>query len=219
MSRAALAHDTDTQSSKSKAAPSGLRVSQPGDSFEAEADRVAETVSRGGRIAGWSLEKSGLGAIHRQAAPPGAAPAPQALPTSDILPKLAEALMATPAGKDILQKIKDNPAVKGAADFAGTPAGIIVSGSAAIDSEDPARFRPSRTGRQNHLCRAGGPSHGGVTDAELRGQVRGEEAPANASGKVPCRNCQDRRGPGEVPHRVASRPGRRTASGSGEDPE
>jgi len=132
MSRAALAHDTDTQSSKSKAAPSGLRVSQPGDSFEAEADRVAETVSRGGRIAGWSLEKSGLGAIHRQAAPPGAAPAPQALPTSDILPKLAEALMATPAGKDILQKIKDNPAVKGAADFAGTPAGIIVSGSAAI---------------------------------------------------------------------------------------
>ena len=70
MSRSALAlvHEADSARS-STARASGVRVSHPGDSFELEADRVADTVTQGGRIAGWSLSASSFDGVHRQPAP------------------------------------------------------------------------------------------------------------------------------------------------------
>ena len=136
MSFAALARDTDSiQSSKAKTASSGLRINQPGDSFELEADRVAETVSNGGHIAGWSLSTCVAGGIQRQSVPAGTQPpppVPQSTCPGDILQKLAEAFMATKAGKDLLELIKSDKVVKGATDFATTPGGIVIAGSAAV---------------------------------------------------------------------------------------
>jgi|GEM_PF-2602742 len=138
MSRAAmLSRDTDsTQVSKTSVGSSGLRVNRPGDAYEVEADRVADAVSSGGRISGWSLASSGLGQIQRQSAPPGGSPSPQPVAQStspgDILAKLAEAFIATKAGKALLAMIQRDPLVKDATDFVTTPAGIVVAGSAAI---------------------------------------------------------------------------------------
>jgi hypothetical protein len=44
-----------------KAASNGLRIGEPNDSFEQEADRVAEEVMTGGRLQ-WSLSSTGIGA-------------------------------------------------------------------------------------------------------------------------------------------------------------
>jgi hypothetical protein len=135
VSSAAFAFDVDSaRGAKSKAGPSSLRVSQPGDSYELEADRVAETVSRGGRVSAWSLGTAGFGTIARQPAAPDAGPAPQAQGTSttDILAKLAEAFMATKAGQDVQNAIKGDEAVKSATDVLTTPGGIVVAGSAAV---------------------------------------------------------------------------------------
>jgi hypothetical protein len=62
MSNSAFAYDTDSaKGSKTKVASSSLRLSQPHDSFEIEADRVGEMVSSGRRIPEWSLATSGFG--------------------------------------------------------------------------------------------------------------------------------------------------------------
>jgi hypothetical protein len=131
MSRAAALLKTDTTA---KAGPKSgaLRVSRPGDSFEREADRVADTVARGGRLPQWSLAPAGAGTIQLQPTPPpaGAAPVP-ALTTGDILPKLAEAFLKTKTGQDVVKAVKADPAVKDVTDFVTTPAGIVVAGVAA----------------------------------------------------------------------------------------
>ena len=145
MSCVALARDVDAaRVSKTKVA-SSLRVSRPDDSLEIEADRVAETVSSGGRIPAWSLGTSGVRLIQRQSAPPGfgtGPPVPQTFSTGDILSKLAEAFLATKEGKDILQIIKGDPVVKGATDFVTTPAGIVVTGSAAVGAVSALHVSP-----------------------------------------------------------------------------
>lgn len=148
MSRAALAPPVEsTSASKSKSSPASLRVSDPSDVYEAEAERVAETVSKGGRIPGWSLSSSGFGTIQRDPAPGAASsaaaakPAATQLPDStapdvvsnaDLGPKLAEAFIGTPTGKQLLQMLQGDPLVHGATDFVTTPAGIVVAGSTAL---------------------------------------------------------------------------------------
>lgn len=50
-------------------ASAGLRVGAPGDTFEQQADRVADTVAAGGRIQGLSLSGMSIGHVQRVAAP------------------------------------------------------------------------------------------------------------------------------------------------------
>ena len=115
MSRAAFAFDTDAAKSSSARQTGNVRVSHPGDSFELEADRVADIVSRGGRISNWSLASSGFDGIQRQTA---SSPSP-----AEIAGKVAEALLATPDGKQ---------AVAAVTAVAGSPAGLVVTGTTAV---------------------------------------------------------------------------------------
>jgi hypothetical protein len=118
MSRSALALAHEADSAKSSLAKAGgVRVSHPGDASELEADRVADTVSQGGRIAGWSLSATSFDGVHRQAAPP------QPASLGDIAGKVAEALLATPAGKKALDA---------ATSAVTSPAGVVITGSTAI---------------------------------------------------------------------------------------
>jgi hypothetical protein len=136
LSSATFALDTDTaRPARARAASGGLHVSKPGDPLEVEADHVADTVVSGGRLPAWSLARSGFGTISRQAAAAeGGSARPAASPQSsgDILGKLAEAFLATKAGQHVVQMIEGDPVVKGATGFATTPAGFVVTGSAAL---------------------------------------------------------------------------------------
>jgi hypothetical protein len=139
MSRSVLAHDTDSsQATKSRQAPSSLRVNQPGDGFEAEADRVADTVSKGKGIRGWTLSHLEMGRIQRDST--GApAPAPSTAPKpnnyDEAAAKLAEAFLKTEIGKKLTDAIKNDPLVKGATrlaeSFIDTLPGKIIAGAAA----------------------------------------------------------------------------------------
>jgi hypothetical protein len=110
-----------------KTGGSTLRVNRPGDAHEVEADHVAERVSRGDRIASWSLRTVSTNAVQRD---PDPAPAKQPS-TSDIIGKAAEALLATKAGQAAVAAIKKDPVVKSTSDFLATPAGIVIAGTAA----------------------------------------------------------------------------------------
>jgi len=133
MSSAVFAHEvTSAGASKAKSGPSALRVNKPDDTYEREADRVADEVSHGGRVASWSLSALSPNGVQRQPDPQPGQQTPEILTTGDIIPKVAQAIMATKAGKDALQAIKGDPVVKGATEFATTPAGIVIAGSAAV---------------------------------------------------------------------------------------
>ena len=138
MSRAALAVDTaQAQATQNKATRTGLRVNEPDDVFEMEAERVAETVSKGGRIgnflgsaASWSLSKLNFGGVQRQ--PTGTPPAaPKPNNYDEALGKLAEAFLKTDIGKQITDAVQKDPLVKGAEGFVDTLPGKIVVGAAA----------------------------------------------------------------------------------------
>jgi hypothetical protein len=122
-----------------------LRVNQPGDAFEQEADRVANTVSSGGHIRGWSLASTGADQIQRDSNTASALPAAQSIrmigdpqdppaPNNygDMLGKLAEAFLQSSAGKIIVKYLTDQPIVQEAKDFVQTPQGVIVAGSTAV---------------------------------------------------------------------------------------
>jgi len=117
-----------------KSGASTLRVNRPGDAHEVEADHVAERVSRGERIASWSLRTVSTGAVQRD---PDAAAAGQSGPPAkqtsapDIAGKAAEALLATKAGHAAVAAIRKDPVVKSTSDFFATPAGIVIAGTAA----------------------------------------------------------------------------------------
>jgi hypothetical protein len=69
MSNTAFAYDTDASNS-TKSRNSALRVNKPGDSYEVEADRVAEKVASGGRVSGlsaspWQFSSMSIGAVQR----------------------------------------------------------------------------------------------------------------------------------------------------------
>jgi hypothetical protein len=140
MSRAALAYHSDAQASESRFSASSLRVNKPGDSYETEADRVAETVSNGGKVGGsaseWSISKLNIGHIQRDSTgipdpsqPQDPAPKPNNY--EEGLGKLGEAFLKTDLGKQITDAAKKQPIVKGAEDFADTLPGKIIIGAAA----------------------------------------------------------------------------------------
>ena len=122
-----------------------LRVNDPADAHEREADKVANTVTSGGRVSGWSLSSAGGGRIQRDS---NAAPTIPTQPPigmigdsqeppapnnyGDMLGKLAEAIKDTPAAKVVLQYLQDQPIVKEAKDFIQTPEGIAVAGTTAV---------------------------------------------------------------------------------------
>lgn len=145
MSAASLVMLSREAEPSSKKTSKGLRVNQPGDAYEREADRVADTVSAGGHIPGWSLASTGADRIQRDtntaSALPSAPPIqmigdpqepPQANNYGDMLGKIAEAFMKTPTGKAILQHLSDDPQVQRVKDFFVTPQGMVVAGSTAI---------------------------------------------------------------------------------------
>jgi Domain of unknown function (DUF4157) len=145
MSAASLAMLSREPELSSKKTARSLRVNQPGDSFEREADQVADTVSAGGHIPGWSLSSTGADQIQRDSNTASALPAaqpirkigdPQDPPQSnnygDMLGQLAEAFLQTSAGKTIVKYLTDQPIVEDAKDFVQTPQGVLVAGSTAI---------------------------------------------------------------------------------------
>ena len=145
MSAAALAMLSPESKSAVKSSSKTLRVNEPGDVYEREADKVANTVASGGRISNWSLSASGAGLIQRDSNTAAALPPqsairkigdPQDPPPNnnydDMLGKLAEAFLKTDAGKTIVRYLEDQPIVKDAKDFVQTPTGIVVAGSTAI---------------------------------------------------------------------------------------
>ena len=116
-----------------KKAGNGLRISQPGDSVEKEADRVADTVSSGSRVPAWSLATVNSGSISRQPAPTSGQPsAVTANNYGDALLKVAEAVLKTKTGQDMVKYFtEDDPLVKATGDFVKTPTGIAVAGATA----------------------------------------------------------------------------------------
>ena len=77
MSAASLVMLSRESEPSSKKTSKNLRVNQPGDAFEREADRVADTVSSGGHIPGWSLASTGADQIQRDSNTASALPGPQ----------------------------------------------------------------------------------------------------------------------------------------------
>lgn len=141
MSRAALMLDTDSaRSSKSRHASSSLRVSKPGDSFETEAERVAETVSRGRKISrsssitpfSWSFSKLDVNHVQRDGDKP-AVQGPSHKPNNydEALAKIGEAFLKTDLGRQITDAAQKDPVVKGVEGFVDTLPGKIVAGAAA----------------------------------------------------------------------------------------
>src|SRR5258705_11151522 len=82
MSAAALVMLSRESERSSNKTSKSLRVNQPGDTFEQEADRVANTVSSGGHIPGWSLASTGGGQIQRDSNTAPALPAAQPIRTT-----------------------------------------------------------------------------------------------------------------------------------------
>lgn len=141
MNRAVLTRAADPvakrrqHASTTSSTPSGRRMSRSGDAFEREADRVADAVARGKHASHWSLHTLTNRAVQRQAtgsdAQSGQQDAPQPNNYGDALKKLAEALLKTKTGEEMVQHVMDDPGVKAAGDFVKTPAGIAVTGVAA----------------------------------------------------------------------------------------
>lgn len=136
MSSAALAYDTSASNaskSRSNSSSATVRVNTPGDLYEHEADRVADRVSRGERISGWSLSSTSLGRVQRQTVPPpdGQTDPSKPLSKDDMIKKVGEALLQTKEGKAAVNAIKRDPLVKSTIDFFSTPAGIVIGGAAA----------------------------------------------------------------------------------------
>ena len=136
MSFALVARKPDSAAAAQKAQWSGknLRVSQPQDALEKEADRVADAVMRGSRAPRWSGSKVASGTeLHRQ---PTGAPQPspvsgQSADPGNILGKLADAFLQTDVGKKLKDAITSDPVVKGLAGFADTLPGKVIAGTAA----------------------------------------------------------------------------------------
>jgi hypothetical protein len=122
-----------------KSTLNSLRINEPNDAFEQEADRVADEVMAGAALPRWSLSQVRLGQVQRQSAPdpqasqvaPTNQPAPQPNNYKDLPPKLGEAFLQTDVGKKLQDAIRRDPLVKDLEAFLGTLSGKIVAGSAA----------------------------------------------------------------------------------------
>jgi hypothetical protein len=95
MSRAAFAREADGSKSSSARMGGAVCVSKPGDSHEVEADRVADTVMRGGQVPGWSLAAKGFDGIQRKPAESHADPVAQ----------VEQALVASAEGRAAIAKV------------------------------------------------------------------------------------------------------------------
>jgi hypothetical protein len=135
MTFAALQRKSETVSAgPRRRAAGGLRVGDAHDSFEQEADRVADQIASGGNIGGWSLSKLNVGRAQRDPTPePAPVPSPGPKPNNydEAVKKIGEAFLKTDLGKQIAEAAKADPLVKGAGDFVDTLPGKIVAGAAA----------------------------------------------------------------------------------------
>ena len=137
MTQRMLARKPATASAEPQFASSSLRINKLGDTFEQEADRIADTVMSGGRVPSWSIAKVGMGGgtgtVQRDT-PDGSnqqQQAPKPNNYGDAAKKAAEAFMKTDAGKKLLQAVESDPLVKSAKDLATTLPGIVIIGTAA----------------------------------------------------------------------------------------
>jgi hypothetical protein len=110
-----------------------LAVNTPGDRFEQEADRVADAVVSGrGQAGQFSLSAVPITRVQREDAPKAKTDEEK---YQEAAGKLGEAFLATPLGKDLLEKVKQDQLVKGATEagksFIGTLPGKIITGAAA----------------------------------------------------------------------------------------
>lgn len=137
MKHAVLSRQSDNaQPSRQKTTSSGLRISQPGDGFEREADRVAATVVSGRRIHTGMLGAMKAEGIHRDPTPPDpqadAKTAPKPNNYDDAISKVAEAFLKTQVGEQMVKHFTDDdPLVKDVTNFVKTPGGIVAAGAAA----------------------------------------------------------------------------------------
>lgn len=131
MTRALNARKVEAEASrKARTGASRLRISQPGDAVEREADRVAERVAAGDRVPGWTFGSAPISHVLRQGAPDDASP-PAPNNYKEAAEKLGEAFLKTDIGKKLKEAAAQDPLVKGAEDFLGTLPGKIIAGAAA----------------------------------------------------------------------------------------
>ena len=117
--------------------PGGLRIGDAHDSYEQEADRVAERVSSGGHLGGWSIAKVDMGRLQRDPtndAPQSPGPQPKPDNYDEAAKKIGEAFLKTDAGKQLLDAAKADPLVKDAEAFVETLPGKVIAGAAAVSA-------------------------------------------------------------------------------------
>lgn len=111
-----------------------LSVNRPGDRWEKEADRTADTVMKGARVSGvaaFSFADIPVGKVQRQDTKETKAPAKKsdAEKYKKGLTKAGEAALKTEAGKKLLEKIENDKLVKGGKQFFESTPGKIVAGA------------------------------------------------------------------------------------------
>jgi hypothetical protein len=132
MTQRVLARQPAPASAAPLRASSSLRVNKPGDTFEQEADRVADAVISGGHLPAWSFARVNMGAVQRDTPDdPSAQQQPKPNNYGEAAQKVLEAAMQTDAGKKVIQKVENDPLVKDAKDFVTSTPGMIVAGTAA----------------------------------------------------------------------------------------
>jgi hypothetical protein len=136
MSRAMMARKAEPESApRARAAAGRLKISQPGDAFEREADRVADAVTSGGGIPSWSLSSIAVSEVQRQGTPDAAQPASTSAPQpnnyKEAAQKAGAAFLQTDVGKKLKDAAAQDPLAKGAQDFLSTLPGKIIAGTTA----------------------------------------------------------------------------------------
>jgi Domain of unknown function (DUF4157) len=101
-------------------------VSKPHDRHENEAEHAAEIVARGGSVAGWSFSPVSS-TVQRQ---DDGKPKSDDEKKKEALSKAGEALLETPQGKALKEKVLADPVVKTVKDAATSTPGLIVGGAA-----------------------------------------------------------------------------------------
>ena len=109
-----------------------LAVNKPGDRCEQEADHVADAVVSGRGPAPFTLSAVPITRLQREDAPKEKTDEEK---YKEAAGKLGEAFLATPLGKDLAEKVKQDKLVKGATEagksFISTLPGKIITGAAA----------------------------------------------------------------------------------------
>lgn len=113
-------------------------VSRPTDAAEREADRIADIVSAGGAVRGWSLASSptsdttALGPVQRDDSGKEEKKAedPDAKEYEQAAKKTGEALLRTEAGRALERRILESPEVERIKEAATSPAGIAIGATA-----------------------------------------------------------------------------------------